>query len=86
MPKRLRGQLYPPGSFTHRFGAAVRRAREETGLSQKAASEQLGLSRGAFNRIESAQNSCSLETAARIAAFLGSTVSELAEERYAAAS
>ena len=84
MPKRKRGELYPPGTVTHRFGVNVRRAREETGLSQKAASDLLGLSHGAFSRIETAQNSCSLETAAAIAKFLGSTITELTEESYAA--
>lgn len=61
------------------LAVAVRRAREECGLTREALAFHAGITNGALARIELAQSSPSWGTVKCVAAALGLSVGELAE-------
>lgn len=64
-------------NLTLRVGEAVRRHRQDAGLSQEQLAEQAGLHRTAVSLIERGQRSPSVETLHRICVALGISVSHL---------
>lgn len=61
--------------LTRRFGEEIRRARQSTNLSQRQLGFLVGLSHAAIGRIERAERSVDLVTAARLCAVLGMELS-----------
>jgi transcriptional regulator with XRE-family HTH domain len=59
---------------------AIRRIREERGLTQEDAAHAAGLTVGSFARIERGRSTPAWTTVKRVAAALGLTAAELARE------
>jgi transcriptional regulator with XRE-family HTH domain len=57
------------------FGARLRLARDQSGLSQEAVADQLGVTQAHISQIESGQINVSLKTIARLAGAVGCTLS-----------
>jgi len=59
------------------LGRALRRKRQEVGLSQEALADAAGLSRNYINEVEGGRYNVTLTTLAKLSSSLGCTISEL---------
>ncbi len=66
--------------FRQRFAQKLRAMREQAGLSRQALADKAGVDHSHLVRLESAEESCTLETAVNIAAALGMSLGLLADE------
>jgi transcriptional regulator with XRE-family HTH domain len=73
------GGMKRRGDILIRFGTRVRELRMQTGLSQEAFAAKCGLDRTYVSGIERGRRNLSLRNIAKIAEFLGISLSELTE-------
>jgi transcriptional regulator with XRE-family HTH domain len=66
--------------ITGQFGKLIRRLRSAAGFSQEAFADRCGLHRTYIGTIERGEKSVTIETAAKLAAALGLTLSQLFHE------
>jgi ribosome-binding protein aMBF1 (putative translation factor) len=68
-------------SFRHHFARKLKALREQSGLSLHALAEKAEVDHSQLVRLESAERSCTLETAVKIAAALGVSLGLLTDKR-----
>ncbi len=71
------GTIVRMASLTTAFGQAVRKLREETGVSQERFAHKAGIDRAFMSRIERGKSNVSLATIERVARGLGVHLDEL---------
>jgi transcriptional regulator with XRE-family HTH domain len=69
-----------PRSNAEKFGAAVRRLREQAGISQEELADRCGLHRTYVGSVERGERNVSLDNVVRLAKALSVSASELMED------